>query len=154
MLGNIFSFNSRQVCLYISFIDVKNGKITTQIFRCLLLFKVPRIHKMENLLCWTYLQPKFLKTQKFKNTNEQIEKHQHTNRKTPIHKYKQNNHNIRTHRLGTPEPRVARSSREVVRLKMFFFMRPTTYKHKTDYLALLSIELFIFIFVSLDNGGN
>ena len=28
---------------------------------------------MENLLCWKYLQPKFLKTQKFKNTNKQIE---------------------------------------------------------------------------------
>ena len=34
-------------------------------------------------------------------------------------------------------------------------MRPTTYKNKNDYLAMLSNELFIFIFVSLlDNGGN
>ena len=153
MLVNIFSSSSRQVCLYISFIDVKNGKITTQIFRCLLLFKVPRIHKMENLLCWTYLQPKFLKTQKFKNTNEQIEKHQHTNRKPPTQIEKQQHTSTNETHTTSELTGSGRRSPEWhgVRGKWCawkcFFMRLTTYKHKTDYLALLSNELSIYIFV-------
>ena len=141
MLVNTFSTItiSRQGCLYISFFAKYGEGLKSHLL----------LYTAFQSISYTW-DEKFallvlFATQIFQNS--EMQKRKHTNRKTPKHQNKQNNHNIRTHRLGTPEPRVARSSREVVRLKMFF--------HETDYLALLSNELFIFIFVYLlDNGGN
>ena len=124
---------------YIHHSSANMERISSHVYHCTLLFKVFRIHGMKSLLCSIYLHLKFLKTKKYKKTNTQIKKHQHT-----ITSKTNTTSELTGSGRRSPEWHGVRGKWCAWKC---FFMRLTTYKHKTEYLALLSNELSIYIFV-------